>query len=79
MTYQNAQKSSSTNKSHFQIVNGQQPLLPHIVDEYSGKNPQAFNFTKEWKKNTRIARAYLEKTSRRMKKWADQSRRSLEF
>ena len=43
----NAQTSSSTNKSLFEIVNDQQPLLPHIVDEYSGKNPQAFNFTKK--------------------------------
>ena len=66
--YFNAQKSSSTNKSPFEIVTGQQPLLPHIVDEYSIKNPRAFNFTKEWKKNTEIARAYLEKASKRMKK-----------
>ena len=36
--YFNAQKSSSTNKSPFEIVNGQQPLLPHKVAEYNGKN-----------------------------------------
>ena len=34
-----AQKSSSTNKSPFEIVIGQQPLLPHTMDDYSGKNP----------------------------------------
>lgn len=28
----NSQKSSSTNKSPFEIVTGQQPLLPHTVD-----------------------------------------------
>ena len=75
----NTQKSSSTNKSLFEIVNGQQPLLPHTMDEYSGKTPRAFNFTKEWKKNAEIAQAYLEKASKRMKKWADQVRRPLEF
>ena len=75
----NSQKSSSTNKSPFEIVNGQQTLLPHTIDEYEGKNPRAFMFTKEWKKNTEIARAYLEKASKRMKKWADRDRRPLEF
>ena len=75
----NTQKSSSTNKSPFEIVISQQPLLPHTVDEYNGKNPRAFNFTKEWKKSIEIARAYLEKASKRMKKWADRGRRPLEF
>ena len=40
---------------------------------------RAFNFTKEWKKTTEIARAYLEKASKRMKKWVDHGRRPLEF
>ncbi|KAL0434741.1 UNVERIFIED_CONTAM: hypothetical protein Sradi_0182000 [Sesamum radiatum] len=48
----NAQKSSSTNKSAFEIVTGQQPLLPHTLD-----SPQ----------------------SKRMKKYADQNRRFIEF
>ncbi len=60
-------------------MNGQNPLLPHTVDEYRGKNPRAFHFTKDWKNNVDVARAYLEKASRRMKKWADQGRRPLEF
>ncbi|KAL0415861.1 UNVERIFIED_CONTAM: Transposon Tf2-11 polyprotein [Sesamum latifolium] len=30
----NAKKSSSTNKSTFEIVTGQQPLLPHILEIY---------------------------------------------
>lgn len=63
----NSQKSFSTNKSPFKIVNSQQPLLLHTIDEYEGKNPRAFNFTKEWK-NIEITRAYLEKASERMKK-----------
>ena len=38
----NAQKTSSTNKSPFEIVTGQQPLLPHTVDvPASTKSPRA--------------------------------------
>ena len=76
----NSKKSSSTNLSAFEVVTGQQPLLPHTVGEgYTGKNPRAFNFTKEWRTNTEIARAYLEKAACRMKKWADQARRPRVF
>ena len=76
----NAQTSSSTGKSPFEIVCGRQPILPHLVDHpYAGKNPQAHNFTREWKQTTDIARASLEKASKRMKKWADKKRRPLEL
>ncbi|KAL0532578.1 hypothetical protein IC582_031283 [Cucumis melo] len=76
----NAQTSSSTGRSPFEIVSGRQPVLPHLVDHpFAGKNPQALNFTKEWRQTNDIARAYLEKASRRMKKWADKKRRPLEF
>ncbi|TYK01231.1 reverse transcriptase [Cucumis melo var. makuwa] len=72
--------SSSTGRSPFEIVSGRQPVLPHLVDHpFVGKNPQALNFTKEWKQTNDIARAYLEKTSKLMKKWADKKRRPLEF
>ena len=76
----NAHTSSSTGKSPFEIVCGRQPVLPHLVDHpYAGKNPQAHNFTREWKQTTDIARASLEKASKRMKKWADKKRRPLEL
>ena len=53
-------------------MSGKQPLLPHIVDHpYAGKNLQAHKFTKEWKQTTDIARAYLKKALKRMKKWAN--------
>ncbi|KAA0056480.1 reverse transcriptase [Cucumis melo var. makuwa] len=71
----NAQMSSSIGRSPFEIVFGRQPVLLHLVDHpYVGKNPQALNFTKKWKQTTNIARAYLEKASRWMKKWADKKR-----
>ncbi|KAL6192083.1 hypothetical protein ACLB2K_038470 [Fragaria x ananassa] len=46
---------------------------------YKGKNPRAFNFTKEWKANADIAYSYLEKAAGRMKKWADLGRKPREF
>ncbi|TYK25835.1 reverse transcriptase [Cucumis melo var. makuwa] len=66
----NTQTISSIGRSPFEIVSGRQPVLPHLVDHpFAGKNPQALNFTKEWKQTNDIARAYLEKTSKRMKKF----------
>ncbi|KAL0458927.1 UNVERIFIED_CONTAM: Transposon Tf2-11 polyprotein [Sesamum latifolium] len=57
----NAQKSSSTNKSAFEIVTGQQPLLPHTLDSpQSVRSPLARSFSQEWKQNVDIARSCLE-------------------
>ncbi|KAE8690049.1 hypothetical protein F3Y22_tig00110929pilonHSYRG00045 [Hibiscus syriacus] len=76
----NSQKSSSTNKSPFELVTSQQPRLPHTVDETSqGRCPRASNFVGEWKQNMEIAKAYLEKATKRMKKCADRNRRDLHF
>jgi hypothetical protein len=76
----NSQRSSSTGKSPFEIVTGQQPLLPHTVEgPYEGKSPRAFQFAREWKRNHDLVRAYLEKAASKMKKWADEHRRPLEF
>ncbi|KAL0355492.1 UNVERIFIED_CONTAM: hypothetical protein Sradi_3996100 [Sesamum radiatum] len=76
----NAQKSSSTNKSAFEIVTGQQPLLPHTLDSpQSVRSPLARSFPQEWKQNVDIARSCLEKAQKRMKKYADQNRRFIEF
>ena len=46
---------------------------------YSSRSPPAFKLAKEWKEQADIARAYLEKASKRMKKWADKKRRPMEF
>ncbi|KAL0456569.1 UNVERIFIED_CONTAM: hypothetical protein Slati_0996100 [Sesamum latifolium] len=75
-----AQKSSSTNKSAFKIVTGQQPLLPHTLDSpQSVRSPLARSFSQEWKHNVDITRSCLEKAQKRMKKYADQNRRFIEF
>ncbi|KAK3004090.1 hypothetical protein RJ639_017890 [Escallonia herrerae] len=76
----NSRKSSSTGKSAFEIVNGQQPLLPHTVNVPNAeKSPRAISFSEEWRQNIDLAHSYLEKAARRMKKHADKNRRSQEF
>ncbi|KAK3021935.1 hypothetical protein RJ639_046134, partial [Escallonia herrerae] len=76
----NSRKSSSTGKSAFEIINGQQPLLPHTVNvPNAGKSPRAISFSEEWRQNIDLAHSYLEKATRRMKKHADKNRRSQEF
>ncbi|KAK3030891.1 hypothetical protein RJ639_037241 [Escallonia herrerae] len=73
-------QDSLTGKSAFEIVNGQQPLLPHIVNvPKAGKSPRAIRFSEEWRQNIDLAHSYLEKAARRMKKHADKNRRSQEF
>ncbi|XP_039015947.1 uncharacterized protein LOC120146474 [Hibiscus syriacus] len=58
----------------------QQPRLPHTMDETSqGRCPRASNFMGEWKQNMEIAKAYLKKAAKRMKKCADRNRRDLHF
>ncbi|KAL0313109.1 UNVERIFIED_CONTAM: Transposon Tf2-11 polyprotein [Sesamum radiatum] len=74
----NAQKSSAINKSAFEIVTGQQPLLPHTLDSLT-LSPLARSFTQEWKQNIDIARSCLEKAQKQIKKYADQNRRFIEF
>ncbi|KAI3473420.1 hypothetical protein Pfo_031022, partial [Paulownia fortunei] len=76
----NAQKSSSTNRSAFEIVTGQQPLLPHTIDTpLRVRSSPARDFSEEWKRNVEITRSYLEKAQKRMKKYADQHRHFVEF
>ncbi|KAK3033763.1 hypothetical protein RJ639_034205 [Escallonia herrerae] len=73
-------KTCLTWKSAFEIVNGQQPLLPHTVNvANAGKSPRAISFSEEWRQNIDLAHSYLEKAARRMKKHADKNRRSQEF
>ncbi|KAK3035518.1 hypothetical protein RJ639_033977 [Escallonia herrerae] len=75
-----SRKSSSTGKSAFEIVNGQQPLLPHTVNvPNAGKSPRVISFSEERRQNIDLAHSYLEKVARRMKKRADKNRRSQEF
>ena len=76
----NLQRSESTGKSPFEIVMGQQPLTPNaIASTYGGSSPVAYKLAHEWHEEADITRACLDKAARRMKKWADTKRRSVEY
>lgn len=76
----NAQKCSTTNGSPFEICTGQQPLLPYSIDAPQGARVSpAQSFSLEWKQNLELARSYLEKAQKRMKKYADLKRRFVEY
>ncbi|XP_070029819.1 uncharacterized protein [Nicotiana sylvestris] len=70
----NSQKRSSTNKNTFEIVIGQQSLLPHTFNAPNiSKSPRAASFSKEWKRNLEIVWSYLVKSQKRMKRHANQN------
>jgi len=76
----NLQRSESTGRSPFEVVTGQQPLTPSsLATGYKGSSPPAYKFAKDWNDQVGVARAYLEKASQKMKKWADKKRRPREF
>ena len=76
----NLQRSESTGKSPFELAIGQQPLTPNtVMTGYTGNSPAAFKTAKEWQLAHELARAHLEKASKKMKKWEDRKRRNVEF
>ncbi|RVW22706.1 Transposon Tf2-2 polyprotein [Vitis vinifera] len=76
----NLQRSEATNKSPFELATGQQPLTPHTLTiGYTGRSPTDFKFAKRWYEQADIARSYLDKAAKKMKKWADKKRRHTEY
>ncbi|CAN6570108.1 unnamed protein product [Malus baccata var. baccata] len=76
----NLQRSESTGKSPFELAIGQQSLTPNtVVTGYTGNSPAAFKTAKEWQLAHELARAHLEKASKKIKKWVDRKRRNVEF
>ncbi|KAL3522464.1 hypothetical protein ACH5RR_015298 [Cinchona calisaya] len=76
----NLQVNEYTGKSYFKIVMGQQPLTPGtFVAGHKGGSPTAYKLAKTWQEETDLARASLHKATKKMKKWADEKRRFLEF
>ncbi|KAL3535721.1 hypothetical protein ACH5RR_004182 [Cinchona calisaya] len=59
---------------------GQQPLTPStVMAGQRGGNPAAYELAKTWQDEANLARASLQKAAKKMKKWADEKRRFLEF
>nr|GFA87663.1 chromo domain-containing protein/Gag-Asp_proteas domain-containing protein [Tanacetum cinerariifolium] len=56
------------------------PLTPNaLAASYEGSSPAAYKTMKEWHEQAEMARASLDKATKRMKKWADERRRHVEF
>nr|GEX66418.1 hypothetical protein [Tanacetum cinerariifolium] len=67
-------------KSPFELVTGRQPLTPNaLAASYEGSSPTAYKTTKEWHEQADMARESLDKATKRMKKWAEERRRHVEF
>jgi len=76
----NLQWNESTGRSLFKIVTGQQLFTPSsLATGYKGPSPPANKFAKVWNDQVGAVQAYLEKASKKMKKWADKKRRPREF
>lgn len=77
----NLHRSSATGLSPFELAMGQQPLTPHEVarTRTGGRCPAAYRFARAKQELLEEARDSLTKAAKRMKKYADQGRRPLEF
>ncbi|GJX16761.1 putative nucleotidyltransferase, ribonuclease H [Tanacetum coccineum] len=76
----NMQRSDATGKSPFELVMGRQPLTPNaLAISYEGSSPTAYKTIKEWHEQANLARASLDKVAKKMKKWAEEKRRHVEF
>ncbi|CAL8154061.1 unnamed protein product [Prunus armeniaca] len=76
----NLQRSEPTGSSPFELATGQQPRTPNtVVSGYTGSSLAAYKTAKEWQVTNELARAQLEKATRKMKKWADKHRRDVVF
>ena len=61
-------------------MTGRQPTTPNaLASSYDGKSSAAYKTAKAWHEYANMARAYLDKASKRMKKWADKKRRHMEY
>ncbi|KAK2966295.1 hypothetical protein RJ640_018106 [Escallonia rubra] len=76
----NLMRSEATNQSPFEIAIGQQPLTPlALAGDYKGRSLLAAQVARSWNEQADVARSYLDKAGRKMKKWADKRRRPKEY
>ncbi|KAK3027656.1 hypothetical protein RJ639_040619, partial [Escallonia herrerae] len=76
----NLMRSEAMNQSPFEIAIGQQPLTPlALAGDYKGRSPLAAQVARSWNEQADVARSYLDKAGRKMKKWADKRRRPNEY
>ena len=76
----NLMRSESTGESLFEVILGFQPITPKdIIGGYTGSSLPAYRFAKDWQERPEEAKLYLEKSAKKMKKWADKKRTFREF
>ncbi|GJU13410.1 hypothetical protein Tco_1135806 [Tanacetum coccineum] len=74
------QRSEATGKSPFESVTRRQPFTPYtLAASYEGSSQTAYKTMKEWHEQADLARASLDKAAKKVKKWADEKRRHVEF
>ncbi|KAK2993339.1 hypothetical protein RJ640_002708 [Escallonia rubra] len=57
-----------------------EPLTPlALADDHNGRSPLAMQVARSWNEQADMARSYLDKAARKMKKWADKRRRPKEY
>lgn len=75
----NLQVSESTGKSPFEIIMGQQPIMPSTLPAVSETHHPAVKEARNLQTSIEEAKACLHKAQRRMKNWADKHRRPFEL
>ncbi|MCF8701926.1 DDE-type integrase/transposase/recombinase, partial [Corynebacterium sp. MC-10] len=76
----NLQRSESTGRTPFELATGQQPLTPHSLPAtFEGKSAGAYLLAKGFEERMDTARAHLAKAAKRMKKFADRTRRPTNY
>nr|GFA66571.1 hypothetical protein [Tanacetum cinerariifolium] len=62
------------------LYHGRQPLTPNaLAASYEGSSLAAYKTMKEWHEQADLTCASLDKAAKKMKKWADEKRRYVEF
>nr|GEY05927.1 uncharacterized protein [Tanacetum cinerariifolium] len=76
----NLQLSEATGKSPFELVTGRQPLTHNALAASCERSSlAAYKTMKEWHEQADLAWASLNKTAKKMKKWADEKRRYIRY
>ncbi|KAK3005238.1 hypothetical protein RJ639_016158 [Escallonia herrerae] len=76
----NLMRSEAMNQSPFEIAIGQQLPTPlALAGDYKGRSPLAAQVARSWNEQADVARSYLDKAVRKMKKWADKRWRPNEY
>lgn len=71
----NLWRSEVTNRSPFELAVRQPPMTFHfVIISYKRKSPTTFKVAKRWYEQVDIGRLYLDKATKKMKKWANTKR-----